>query len=118
MTIRQSADLFCLNAQCKTKEFIRNTQKRISNGAKRIIKDENGDTNFISIAIILAVVLVVAIAFMLFKDQIMDWFNTVTSNFFAQKNVTDTKGYTGNNGNALANGAENAIGNATGGGTR
>lgn len=52
--------------------------------AKDIIKEENGDTNFISIIIILAIVLLVAVAFMIFKDQIIGWFNGTTQTFFNQ----------------------------------
>lgn len=52
--------------------------------AKDIIKEENGDTNFISIIIILAIVLLVAVAFMIFKDQIIGWFNGTTKTFFDQ----------------------------------
>lgn len=52
--------------------------------AKSIVKEENGDTNFISIIIILAIVLLVAVAFMIFKDQIIGWFNGTTKTFFDQ----------------------------------
>ena len=52
--------------------------------AKDIIKEENGDTNFISIIIILAIVLLVAVAFMIFKDQIIGWFNGTTQTFIRQ----------------------------------
>lgn len=52
--------------------------------AKSIVKEENGDTNFISIIIILAIVLLVAVAFMIFKDQIIGWFNGTTQTFFNQ----------------------------------
>ncbi len=39
---------------------------------------ENGDTNFISIAIILVIVIAVAVAFILFKDKVLGWFNGAT----------------------------------------
>lgn len=82
MTLRQKADLFCLNAQCKPKELVRNTQKRISSTAKKIFKDESGDTNFISIAIILVIVLVIAGVFVLFGNQIIDWFTDRVNQFW------------------------------------
>lgn len=99
MTIRQSVDLFCMQAQYKTKDVIKNTRNRISNGAKRIIKDESGDTNFISIAIILVVVLVIAGVFIAFGQQILDWFSGTVANFWggnkssaAKPNAGDVSG--------------------------
>lgn len=58
--------------------------------AKSIVKEENGDTNFISIIIILAIVLVVAVVFMMFKDQIIGWFNDTTSSFFNQADSAES----------------------------
>ena len=46
----------------------------------KVLKDESGDTNFISIAIIIAIVLVLAAAFFTFGDKAME---TIS------KNVTD-----------------------------
>ena len=40
--------------------------------AASFISQERGDTNFISIAIILVVVLAVAVAFIAFKDEILE----------------------------------------------
>ena len=40
-------------------------------GIRNFLKKEDGDTNFISIVIILVIVLVVAAVFIGFKDQIM-----------------------------------------------
>ena len=40
--------------------------------AVNAIKNEDGDTNFLSIIIILAIVLVVAVVFISLKDQIID----------------------------------------------
>ncbi len=39
---------------------------------QRIIMDENGDTNFISIAIIIAIVIALAAAFMAFGPDLID----------------------------------------------
>lgn len=40
-------------------------------GAKKFISDERGDTNFISIAIILVVVIMIAVVFIAFGQQIL-----------------------------------------------
>ena len=39
--------------------------------AKNVLKNEDGDTNFLSIIIILAIVLVVAVIFIALKDEIL-----------------------------------------------
>lgn len=52
------------------------------NAFGRFLKEENGDTNFISIIIILAIVMVVAAIFVGFKNQIVTWVkSTFTSAF-------------------------------------
>ncbi len=48
-----------------------NTKIRFSN----FINDEKGDTNFLSIIIILVIIIGVAILFIGFKDEIMDLMN-------------------------------------------
>ena len=45
------------------------------NAFNKFLKKENGDTNFISIIIILAIVMVVAAIFVGFKEQIVSWVN-------------------------------------------
>lgn len=50
------------------------TRKAVSD----IVKNERGDTNFISIAIILVIVLAVAISFIAFKDKLMPKFEEKT----------------------------------------
>ena len=78
--ISTKAALFLFDAKskfCKAKDYL-------GRKAKSIVKEENGDTNFISIIIILAIVLLVAVAFMIFKDQIIGWFNGTTKTFFDQ----------------------------------
>ena len=52
--------------------------------AESIINDQRGDTNFISIAIILVVVLAVAVAFIAFKDQILQKFTEATQDLFGK----------------------------------
>lgn len=72
-----------MNISTKAALFLLGVKSKFGK-AKDIIKEENGDTNFISIIIILAIVLLVAVAFMMFKDQIIGWFNGTTQTFFNQ----------------------------------
>lgn len=72
-----------MNISTKAALFLLGVKSKFGK-AKDIIKEENGDTNFISIIIILAIVLLVAVAFMIFKDQIIGWFNGTTQTFFNQ----------------------------------
>lgn len=51
---------------------------RTKQAVKHFLTEDRGDTNFISIAIILVVVIAVAIAFIAFKDQVLGWFNQAT----------------------------------------
>lgn len=55
---------------------------RAKTAFNRFIKKENGDTNFISIIIILAIVMVVAAIFIGFREQIVNWVQTTFSNAF------------------------------------
>lgn len=72
-----------MNISTKAALFLLGVKSKFGK-AKDTIKEENGDTNFISIIIILAIVLLVAVAFMMFKDQIIGWFNGTTQTFFNQ----------------------------------
>lgn len=47
-------------------------------GMKSFLRDQRGDTNFISIAIILVVIIAVAILFISFSNQIKERFSTAT----------------------------------------
>ena len=78
--ISTKAALFLFDAKSKFGK----AKDYLGKKAKSIVKEENGDTNFISIIIILAIVLLVAVAFMIFKDQIIGWFNGTTKTFFDQ----------------------------------
>lgn len=51
---------------------------------ENVMSDETGDTNFISIAIILGIVLVVAMTFIGYKDRIMDKVATDVAPFLGQ----------------------------------
>lgn len=78
--ISTKAALFLFDAKSKFGK----AKDYLGRKAKSIVKEENGDTNFISIIIILAIVLLVAVEFMIFKDQIIGWFNGTTKTFFDQ----------------------------------
>lgn len=60
------------------KQFFLDLQLRIwltLNGAKVRLAEERGDTNFISIAIILIVIIAVAVVFIGFRDYVLTAFN-------------------------------------------
>ncbi len=48
---------------------------------KNTLRNENGDTNFISIIIILAIVLIVAVVFLGFKDDFVKLLNDQVTSF-------------------------------------
>lgn len=45
---------------------------KMYNGFNKVMKDEKGDTNFISILIILGIVIIVAGVFITYKDKLVD----------------------------------------------
>lgn len=47
-------------------------------------KDERGDTNFISILVILGIALALAAVFLAFKDQVISWVDTNIGDFFSK----------------------------------
>lgn len=49
--------------------------------ANAVLAEERGDTNFISIAIILVIMIGVAVAFIAIKDQVMDVVSKKISSF-------------------------------------
>lgn len=51
---------------------------------KRFLKDESGDTNFISIIIILGIVIVLVGVFVGFKDQILGVIREIVGGFSAE----------------------------------
>lgn len=53
----------------------------LKNRAKNVLKNEDGDTNFLSIIIVLAIVLVVAVVFIALKDEILDLVEDAWSKF-------------------------------------
>ena len=49
------------------------------------LHDEDGDTNFISILVLLGIALALAGVFLVFKDQIISWVDTNIGDFFNTK---------------------------------
>lgn len=72
MNMIQKIDYFLfamkIQAERKVKEFLYN---------------ENGDTNFISILVLLGIGLGLAGVFMLFREKIMEWVNQEIGSFFS-----------------------------------
>ena len=66
----------------------------LRNKVESFLHDEDGDTNFLSIIIILAIVLLLAIVFIAFKDAIVGMVNQAwtdfSTKFSGQKEVTPT----------------------------
>lgn len=50
--------------------------------ATNFLTEERGDTNFISIAIILIVIIAIAVVFIVFRDQILGKLNEAISSLF------------------------------------
>lgn len=48
------------------------------------MNDEEGDTNFISMLVILGIALALAGVFLGFKDQVLDWVDTAIGGFFGK----------------------------------
>ena len=47
--------------------------------------DERGDTNFISVLVLLGIALALAGVFLVFKGKVITWVDTNIGNFFSQK---------------------------------
>ncbi len=54
---------------------------KMYNGFNKVMKDEKGDTNFISILIILGIVIIVAGVFIVYKNQILKQVSDQMQNF-------------------------------------
>jgi len=61
--------------------FVLSSLQEIGTKIKKFANDERGDTNFISIIVVLALVLVVAAIFLVFRNQIIDKAKELISNF-------------------------------------
>ena len=53
--------------------------------AYSFMHDEKGDTNFISILVLLGIALALAGVFLVFKDKIIGWVDTNIGDFFSKK---------------------------------
>ncbi len=60
---------------------------KMYNGFNKVMKDEKGDTNFISILIILGIVIIVASVFIVYKNRILDQVKTQVDNFKIDSNA-------------------------------
>ena len=52
--------------------------------ARLFAEDERGDTNFISILVLLGIALALAAVFLGFKDQVLTWVNSAIAPFFTK----------------------------------
>ncbi len=62
-------------AQCKLNEM--------KEDVHNFLNDEEGDTNFLSIIVLLGIALALAAVFIGFKDQILGWFHNNADGFFS-----------------------------------
>lgn len=69
MKLREKMDKALINLKLKKEAFL---------------KDEKGDTNFISILVLLGIALALAGVFLAFKDQIIDWVDRNIGDFFGK----------------------------------
>ena len=70
MKLFYKVDMLLLQAKMKLSSFL---------------KEERGDTNFISILVLLGIALALASVFLTFKDQIIGWVDTNIGDFFNKK---------------------------------
>lgn len=56
----------------------------------RSLRSERGDTNFISILIILGIVIALATTFILFKNQVLEGVKSIIDNFNINSTATST----------------------------
>ena len=59
-----------------------NYKLMLQNKLNSFMKNENGDTNFISILVLLGIALALGGIFLGFQEQIMTWVNTNIGSFF------------------------------------
>ena len=57
---------------------------RVKQGIKKLMTEEDGDTNFISIIIVLIIVVGIALLIIAFKDTLAEKFREVTDDFLAK----------------------------------
>lgn len=64
----------------KMNSFVIKTKIKVDS----FLHDEKGDTNFISILVLLGIALALAGVFLTFKDQVIDWVTTNIGDFFSR----------------------------------
>lgn len=70
MKLMERIDAMLLKAKLKVDSFLH---------------DEKGDTNFISIMVLLGIALALAGVFLTFKDQVLGWVDENIGDFFSKK---------------------------------
>ncbi|MDO5340384.1 MAG: hypothetical protein Q4E78_09805 [Eubacteriales bacterium] len=63
------------------KSLVNNMSAKVNSIVRTAVKEERGDTNFISILIILGIVIILAGVFMAFKDQIVGQVQNIINGF-------------------------------------
>lgn len=63
------------------KSLVNKVCAKVNNIARTAVKEERGDTNFISILIILGIVIILASVFIAFKDQIVGQVQQIINGF-------------------------------------
>lgn len=71
-----------MNLIQKVDYFLFAAKVTIERKFKEFLYDEQGDTNFISILILLGIGLALAGTFLLFQEKIMNWVDTQIGGFF------------------------------------
>lgn len=82
--IKNKLNDIAINLYCK--------KLALTERANEVLSEERGDTNFLSIIIILAIVLVVAVIFIAFKDAILELVTDAWNNFTAAFSGQTTTG--------------------------
>ncbi|MDE5770933.1 MAG: hypothetical protein K2I06_04765 [Ruminococcus sp.] len=62
--------------------------QKLSEDAHNFLYDEEGDTNFLSVIILLGIGLALAAVFIIFKDKILGWVKDEIGTFFSDDNHT------------------------------
>lgn len=70
MKLMEKIDAMLLKAKLKVDSFLH---------------DEKGDTNFISIMVLLGIALALAGVFLTFKEQVLNWVDSNIGDFFSKK---------------------------------
>lgn len=71
-----------MNFVKKMDYFLFQTKLKAQKKVNEFLYDEKGDTNFISIMVLLGIALALAAVFLNFKDQVIDWVNDNVGDFF------------------------------------